>query len=281
MKTAFVNHSQSPLAAQLIDAIGSFQNVVVAFSGGVDSSVVAAAAVRAKLGSVVAVTARSPSVSLWQLEMACRVAAEIGIQHQVIDTAEIERPEYARNDGKRCFYCKQTLYSTLQAVCDSKSDATILSGTNVDDLGDYRPGIEAGKLASVRTPLADLGISKDAVRSLAAEFGLSNARQPASPCLSSRLAYGVEVTEQRLQRIERAEAWLRQRKFADFRVRLHESERARVEVLKSEIHRLTTEPLATEMDTFFRELGFRSVEVDLAGLRSGNLNEALVQIDKS
>ena len=274
-----VTGQPSQSAKQLIDAIHIQRNVVVAFSGGVDSSVVAAAATRANLDSLIAVTAQSPSVSQWQLDMAKRVAAEVNVQHRIVYTNEIDQSEYTRNDGRRCFFCKQTLYSALQAISSSSKGATILSGTNADDLGDYRPGIQAGKLAQVKTPLADLGMTKPMVRELAVEFGLSNANQPAAPCLSSRIAYGVEVTSQRLQRVERAEAWLREQGFRDFRVRVHADELARVEVPTDEIERLLQKPIAEEMDLYFRKLGFKYVTVDLSGLRSGNLNQSLVQIN--
>lgn len=144
----------------------------------------------------------------------------------------MDRPEYAANDSQRCFHCKTSLYAALASVCESMddSDRILVSGTNADDLGDYRPGIHAGRLASVRTPLADLGMNKSAVRAVAREFGLRNADLPASPCLSSRIAYGVRVTPERLARIERAEDFLRARGFDILRVRLHEGELARVEV---------------------------------------------------
>jgi uncharacterized protein len=263
-------------AERLFDRIRPLRNVVVAFSGGVDSSVVAAAAARADLDSVIAVTARSPSVSDWQLSMAKTVAGEIGIEHKIIDTAETDLAEYVRNDGRRCFYCKQTLYQSLSTIVATSADQVICSGTNADDLGDYRPGIEAGTIASVRTPLADLAYGKSVVRRLAVHFGLSNAQVPASPCLASRLAYGVEVTGDRLRRVELAEIWLRKRGFSDCRVRVHEDERARVEVPLPEVKRLIG--IGSQLEKTLLGIGFRSVAIDPEGLRSGNLNQALVSI---
>ncbi len=196
-------------ARRLIDSLGRFPRTVVAFSGGVDSSVVAAAAHRANGTSAVAVTAHSPSVPQWQLDVASRVAHEIGIEHRVVQTFEGDRDDYRRNDGQRCFYCKETLYQTLRQIAQDDPQATIVSGTNADDLGDYRPGISAGRLLGVVTPLADLGFTKAQVRGLARFFALSNQDLPASPCLASRVAYGTEVTPERLKRIEQAESFLR------------------------------------------------------------------------
>ena len=146
-------------AQALVDRIATYDRVVVAFSGGVDSSVVAAAAHAAKLTDCIAVTAHSPSVATWQLKLAKKIAGEIGIGHQVVKTTEGDLPEYQRNDRRRCFFCKQTLYQSLGVIAQAHDNATILSGTNADDLGDYRPGIEAGNLANVKTPLAELGLS--------------------------------------------------------------------------------------------------------------------------
>ncbi len=264
-------------AQRLIDRIRPYRRVVVAFSGGVDSSVVAAAAFRADLQSVLAVTARSPSVCQWQLAMAKQVAAEIGISHRIIETDETERLEYVRNDGRRCFYCKQTLYQKLATIVEDSASAVICSGTNADDLVDYRPGIEAGSLAGIRTPLADLSLRKADVREIAKYFGLSNADVPASPCLASRLAYGVAVTGDRLRRVELAEAWLRDQGFSDCRVRVHEGETARVEVPLREVQQLTRAPLDVQLSQKLRSIGFQAVTVDPKGLRSGNLNEGLVR----
>lgn len=266
------------LAQQLVERIANCGRVVVAFSGGVDSSVVAAAAQRADLQKCIAVTAHSPSVAKWQIQWAERIASEIGIEHQTVQTKEGERAQYVRNDQQRCFFCKETLYQALASVAENAGDAVTLSGTNADDLGDHRPGIQAGRLANVQTPLADLGIGKQQVRELATYFGLSNHDLPASPCLASRIAYGVEVTPERLERVEAAEDWLRGRDFSDCRVRIHENELARVEVPVGEIQRLMEPALATELSCHLRKIGFRFVTLDLQGLRSGNLNDVLVPI---
>lgn len=279
------------LAERLVRRLAELVPCVVAFSGGVDSALVAAAALRAEreltakghgtAAASIAVTALSPAVPVAQRRIASRVARELGIRHQTVATEELTRADYARNDVRRCFFCKQTLYRALAAVAAADAaestplggQVRIVSGTNADDLGDYRPGIEAGRVAGVHTPLADLGIGKAAVRAIAALWGLSVAELPAAPCLASRIAYGVEVTADRLARIEAAEAWLAERGFSPLRVRLHAGELARIEVAEDEIPRLIQPPLLGELRQRFHELGFRAVTVDLAGFRSGSLNQ--------
>lgn len=283
------------LADQLTARMAELVPCVVAFSGGVDSAVVAAAAVRAdRLAAAaspaaaeanrsspgpppprrsIAITALSPAVAQSQREIASRVAAEIGIEQLSVTTDELARADYARNDSRRCFACKQTLYAALRKVATSRGSLAIVSGTNADDLGDYRPGIEAGRAAGVHTPLADLGIGKAAVRQIAAAWQLSIAELPAAPCLSSRIAYGVAVTPERLQMIELAEQWLGQQGFSPLRVRLHTGELAKIEVAVEELPRLVSSPLVDRVRAELMALGFRGVSVDLAGFRSGSLNQ--------
>lgn len=259
-------------ADRLVRSIAMHGRCIIAFSGGVDSAVVAAAAVRGLGSNATAVTGRSPSVSEYQLALARRVAEEIGIAHTVVDTHEIDRAEYVANDQQRCYWCKQTLYQTLDRLRRQAATTPLLSGTNADDLGDFRPGIDAGKGAGVITPLADLGIDKAMVRQIARLWKLSVSETPASPCLASRVAYGVEVTPERLRMIESAETWLREAGFSDCRVRFHEGDLARVEVMTSELPRLLNNPLWKDTVAFLKHLGFRFVTLDLEGLRSGSLN---------
>lgn len=271
------------LARSLTAWMGEHGPCVVAFSGGVDSAVVAAAAARADRTfpagrRSLAVTAISPAVPETQIEIARRVAAEIGIEHLTVATEEIERGEYTRNDSRRCFYCKQTLYSALRRIAERQlelqgnSGLQIVSGTNADDLGDYRPGIEAGQLAGIATPLADLGYGKLEVRRLARHWGLSVAELPAAPCLASRIAYGVEVTAERLKMVEAAERWLGDRGFSPLRVRLLPGELAKIEVAAEQLSRLVEEPLRRAAVARLGEIGFRGVTVDIEGFRSGAMN---------
>jgi len=284
----FVIESSHPESQRLIQWLSPHRRLLVAFSGGVDSSVVLAAASQANLELLVAVTADSPSVPRWQLELSQQIAEHLGVEHLVIPTAETRREDYRQNDSRRCFFCKQTLYETISRLArerfgagsDSVAGAPveIASGTNRADLGDYRPGIEAGRDHGVLTPLAELGWGKQAVREVARDFGLPNHDLPASPCLASRIAYGTEVTVDRLRRIEQAESLLREKGFREVRVRLHADELARIEAPKDDLGRLLALDCHGELTRHFRALGFRFVTVDLQGLESGSLNRALVSI---
>lgn len=274
------------LAQRLIDTIAALENPVVAFSGGVDSSVVAAAAYAARPDDSTAITAASLSIASWQLKTAKQIASEIGIRHRFIQTDELRSQDYRRNDSQRCFFCKDTLYNAidhiLAAARRSGTTVNVLSGTNADDLGDHRPGLKAGDDHDVHTPLADLGIGKRDVRRLAKHFGLSNHDLPASPCLASRIAYGVEVTSRRLSRIDRCESWLRDRAFRDVRVRClreNETEIASVEVPLQDLSRL--QAITDELTERFLSFGFEKVVIDQEGLRSGKLNDALVAISQT
>ena len=279
-----MNRSTQQDAERLVSLLNGLRRVVVAFSGGVDSSVVAAACQRADLDFVCAVTAQSPSVPQWQLETAVGIAKEIGIDHHVVRTGEVERSDYQRNDGNRCFYCKDTLYAALSTFIREQSfiadaDVTVVSGTNGDDLGDYRPGIAAGQRRQVVAPLAETGLSKSRVRDLARYFGLSNHELPASPCLASRIAYGVEVTVERLACIEQSEDWLRSRGVPDCRVRLHQDGLARIEVRRELLESILQLDADRELTLHFQKLGFKFVTVDLEGFYSGKMNRGLVALE--
>ncbi|MFN3190525.1 MAG: ATP-dependent sacrificial sulfur transferase LarE [Aureliella sp.] len=266
------------VAAQaLVQWFESEVSYVIALSGGVDSAVVAAAAARAGC-QCVAVTARSPSVAAAEMEDAEQVAKQIGIEHHFVDTSEIGDEHYQRNDGRRCFHCKTHLFTALGA---SYPNAVIVTGTNLDDLGDYRPGLEAAQNAGVRAPLAELGITKDALRAIGHSWSIEIADKPASPCLASRLAYGVEVTTERLYRVEQAETFLRKHVGQVLRVRTHDGELARIEVPVDQIERVARTSMRQLITESLKELGFRYVTLDLIGFQSGNLNQQLVQIQSN
>ncbi len=257
-------------ARRLVDQIARLGPVTVAFSGGVDSSVVLAAAVTAGC-PVVAVTAISPAVATWQQATATRIAAHLGVRHRLIATQELDNDRYVANGRDRCFHCKSTLYAALQTVADHAEGAAVLSGTNADDLGDTRPGLAAGRAAGVLTPLADLGLSKADVRAMAREFGLPNAELPASPCLASRIAYGVPVTAARLGQIDAVEGWLRDRGLDPVRVRVMTPTRICIEVADNQRDRLNQ--LQKPLADVIAAAGWSDWSIDPAGFRSGRLNE--------
>ncbi len=257
-------------------ALQDFESVVVAFSGGVDSALLAVLAVRT-LGAdkVLAVTARSPSVATRELDDARAVAAAHEVPHLVVDTTEFDDPRYVANPTNRCYYCKSVLYRRLADLARQRALRNVLSGTNADDLHDYRPGLQAGTEFGVRTPLADAGFTKADVRLLARELGVSIADKPASPCLSSRVPYHEAVTPTKTAQIERAEQFLRDRGFPVCRVR-HHGDLARIEVPTEALERLLEPAQRSSVDEALRAIGFRHVTIDLRGFRSGSLNEVVL-----
>ncbi|MFO1001708.1 MAG: ATP-dependent sacrificial sulfur transferase LarE [Planctomycetaceae bacterium] len=263
-------------ASRLVDTIRSYGPVAVAYSGGVDSAVVAKAAFEAWGSQAVAVTAVSPSLAGIERTIAREEAERIGIRHIEISTDEFSRDEYRRNAGDRCFYCKDTLYSLAAEKLAELQVVLIVNGANADDLGDHRPGMKAAADHGIRSPLIELNLTKADVRNLARYWDLSVSEKPAAPCLASRIAYGVEVNEERVSRIEQAEAFLRELKgISEFRVRLEANELARIEVPVDDIARICVAATRQALVERFRSLGFRSVTIDLEGFRSGNLNAAL------
>lgn len=258
---------------QLLALLRSMRRVAVALSGGVDSAVVAKAARLALADNAIAITADSPSVARRDLADARRIAQQIGIRHRIVATSEFSDPDYIRNDGTRCYFCKSELYSRIESLLPELGHPVICSGANLDDTGDYRPGLTAASEHAVRHPLQEAGLSKDDVRALARYWRLDLADKPASPCLASRVAPGVEVTAERTARIEQAEDYLRQLGLADCRVRLHDGELARIEVPASELRQFVDPDRREALTIKLRSLGFRFVTLDLEGLRSGSLND--------
>jgi uncharacterized protein len=260
------------LQERLLELLRSLGPCVVAYSGGVDSAVVANAAALVFGGQALAVTGVSSSLASGELEAAVKLAADIGIPHLVVNTSEVDNPNYIRNSTDRCFHCKTELYTHLRRVAVERGFAVMVNGANADDVGDFRPGMAAATNFAVRSPLLECGLTKANVRELARHWGLAVSEKPATPCLSSRIAHGTEVTPQRLAMIDEAEQFLRSHGFSPLRVRYHEGDIARVEVVLSELPRLCAEPLRGDVERRLRELGFRFVTFDLAGFRSGSLN---------
>jgi len=261
---------------QLLGTLRGYGRVAVAFSGGVDSTVVAQAARLALGDAAVAVTAASDSLAAGELEEAGALALRIGIPHRVIRTEEFADPNYLRNNTDRCYFCKSELYGRLSGLLGALGVDVIASGANADDAGDHRPGMRAAGENGVRHPLQECGLNKDDVRALARAWGLPTWDKPATPCLSSRIAYGEAVTPERVKMIDQAEQWLRQTLgLRVLRVRYHKGDMARVEVPADELPRLVEPATRGAMNRAFRDLGFKYVTLDLEGFRSGSLNAVI------
>ena len=268
------NESLAVRAGRLRDLLTGYQSVLIAFSGGVDSAYLAIAAHDALGERALAVTADSPSYPDTHRQLALSVARDFNFAHEVIQTAELERPEYRANPANRCYYCKDELYSQLAAIARDRGFAVVIDGNNADDRGDYRPGRQAAREHGVRSPLDEADLTKDDIRQLAREAGLASWDEPASACLSSRIPYGQEVTDERLRQIEQAEQVLRDLGFRIFRVRHHDSV-ARLEIAKAEMPRALDSGINAKLVSRLKALGYQYVSLDLQGYRLGSLNEAL------
>jgi len=261
---------------QLLVRMKKFERVAVAFSGGVDSSVVAKAAQIACDQWAIALTAVSPSLASGELKIAAEVASSIGIRHELVRTEEFENPEYVKNAPNRCFFCKDELYSQLERLQCKYGFTAILNGANIDDRGDHRPGMQAAQNHQVDSPLLETGFTKQDVRDLAQHWQLPVWDKPASPCLASRIAYGVEVTPERVRRVDAAESYLKQRlNLEELRVRHMENDLARIEVPSPALPVLLKSEVITEVTAHLKSLGFQSVTVDPEGFRSGSLNDVI------
>jgi uncharacterized protein len=255
---------------RLLQLLKGYGTCAVAYSGGVDSAVVAKAARLALGDAASAITGHSAALADGELKQARQVANLIGIRHVIVDTDEFANPLYVANQPDRCFHCKAELYEKLRAVASQLGASVLANGAIVDDLGDFRPGMRAAADFGVRSPLVDCELSKLEVRQLAAEWELPVADKPATPCLSSRIAYGQEVTSERLAMIDRAEQLLRSLGFRELRVRYHGDGLARIEVPLAELDALCQPDTRARVVAELGQLGFKFVTLDLAGFRSGS-----------
>jgi uncharacterized protein len=261
-------------AAALEAYLHGLGRLLVAYSGGVDSAYLAWAAYRVLGDKMLAIIADSPSLARTQLADALAFAREQAIPVEVIATSELERPEYARNDGQRCFQCKDELFSVMERIRQAREFDAIAYGVNLDDQGDFRPGQQAAKLHHVAAPLLSAGLGKQEIRELARDAGLRIWDKPASACLSSRIEYGRPVTREALDVVERGEDAIRALGFRQFRVR-HHGEIVRIEIAREEMQRALDPAMAARFTAVFKHLGFKFVTLDLEGFRSGSMNVLL------
>ena len=265
-----VDEKVSALKAALVD----MRHVIVAYSGGVDSTFLVAVANEVLGDAALAVTAKSPSLARSELEGAVQVAGVLGLNHRVIETAEVEREDYRVNDPNRCFFCKEELYTHLSTLPEARY-SQIINAHNLDDMGDFRPGINSAKKRGVRSPLVEVGLTKAEIREQSRAMGLPTWDKPAQACLSSRIPYGTPVTVEALARIAEAEEYLRSLGIERLRVRHHDSV-ARIEVGTEDFRILLDDETRRGVIERFREIGYSYVTLDLEGFRSGSLNEVLV-----
>ncbi|HEY0593761.1 MAG TPA: ATP-dependent sacrificial sulfur transferase LarE [Thermoanaerobaculia bacterium] len=258
---------------RLEDALGRYERLIVAFSGGVDSAVLLAAAHRVLGPNAVALTADSPSMARAELDHAIRFATTLGVEHRIVRTGEMAKPEYVRNERDRCFWCKQTLFDVASELAEAAGGTTVAYGYTRDDVGDYRPGHEAAKKAGVVAPLWDAGLGKREIRAIARALGLDVWDKPAAPCLSSRIPYGSEVTVEKLRAIEGMEALLHELGFRVCRAR-YDGREMRIELEPKEIPRAVESGIQRTLLAKARALGVATLTLDLEGFVSGKLNRS-------
>jgi pyridinium-3,5-biscarboxylic acid mononucleotide sulfurtransferase len=263
------------VTSELRSILSDMRSVIVAFSGGVDSAYLAYAATEILGARALCITAQSASYPAHHRELALRVAHECALQHEIIDTGEIDQPEYRANPENRCYFCKHELYTRLTAMASDRGFQHVADGTNADDRGDYRPGRRAAREFGVRSPLDEAGLGKADIRELSRDAGLPVWDEPASACLSSRIPYHHEVTPDKLRQIERGEEALHALGFRVCRVRHHDS-LAKVEVAREDLRRALEPDMHNTIVRELRAAGYESVMIDPKGYRTGSLNEGLI-----
>ncbi len=265
--------------SRLEEILRGYGATIVAYSGGADSAFLAFVAHSVLRGRALAITADSPSLSVGQRQDAITFAKEYGLKHEIIFTDEMQNPHYVANPANRCFFCKDELFSKLMTMAHDRGYQAVAYGVNLDDQSDFRPGQQAAKKFGVRAPLVEAGLPKEEIRDLSRQLGLRTWDHPSSACLSSRIPYGMMVTVDKLQAIDRGEEALHRLGFRQVRVR-HHGDLVRIEISPDEMEKALSLETTRLMHRLFKELGFKYVTLDLEGYRQGALNEALKEVEK-